>query len=54
MTDEYNLGYFEGIRNAFMSWNTTVRLTESEHIIAYLKWLADELEDARVLRDGHP
>ena len=51
---EYDIGYFEGIRAAFMAWNTLVGLTDTEHIKSYLQWLADELEDARVIRDGHP
>jgi len=45
MNEEYNLGYFEGVRNVFMALNT---LTDDDFII----WLASELAEAKQLRDG--
>lgn len=42
--EEYNLGYFEGVRNVFMALHS---LTEDDFNI----WLADELAEAKKLRD---
>jgi len=51
MTDEYNLGYFEGIRNAMMAFMTADWLNE-EHLNNYRHWLTDELGEAKRLKDG--
>ena len=55
MTTEYNLGYFEGIRNAYMALASFNH--HDDEILAsqrFLEWIAKELADAKVLRDGHP
>lgn len=52
MNEEYNLGYFEGIRNAYMAWASFNH--HDDHMLAlqnFLEWIANELADAKKLRD---
>ena len=42
---DYNLGYFEGIRNVFMAY------MQAPDEKSFLEWLETELADARRLRD---
>ena len=53
---EYDIGYFEGIRAAFMAFTNRMNAHPTTHagIDDFLQWIQDELEDARVIRDGHP
>lgn len=53
MNEEYNLGYFEGVRNVFMSWSTlmNMHLDQDDAIQAFMRWLADEFADAKKLKD---
>ena len=43
---DYNIGYFEGMRNALISY---VRMPNKEQ---WLAWLEAELKDAKELRDN--
>jgi len=50
--EEYNLGYFEGIREVYMAFATFQH--HDDHSLAlqrFLEWIAAELEDARKLMD---
>jgi len=45
MTDEYDLGYFEGVRNVMVAY---IRMPDKEQ---WFTWLTKELDDAKRLRD---
>ena len=49
MSDDYDLGYFEGIRNAMMAF---IQDEKSADCVFFFGWLENELEDAKRLRDG--
>ena len=42
---EYNLGYFEGVRNCYMEFIRT------GDVDMYIEWISRELAEARQLRD---
>ena len=50
MNEEYNLGYFEGIRNAFMAW-CRCSVSDPESLLAFSTWIQEELADAKQLKE---
>ena len=50
MNEEYNLGYFEGVRNAFMAW-CRCSVSDPESILAFSTWIQEELADAKKLKE---
>jgi len=60
MSEEYDLGYFEGVRMAFFIWTSNLVKYESDGVVemqlnseAFFKELEAELRDALRLRDQH-
>ena len=52
MTKEYNLGYFEGIRNAYMTYSTFNHHDDRELANQkFIEWISKELAEAKKLRD---
>jgi len=51
MSEDYDLGYFEGIRNAMMAFMSAGWLNE-EDLNNYRQWIMQELEEAKRLKDG--
>lgn len=43
--NDYNLGYFEGVRNVLMAY---IRMPDKDQ---FFQWLETEMADARRLRD---
>jgi len=46
--NEYDIGYFEGIRNAMMAFHLDANAGDC---VFFIDWLQRELEDAKRLRD---
>ena len=44
----YDLGYFEGIRNAFMAYAS---VHDDESLGRFKEWLIAELEEAKALKE---
>ena len=46
MSKEYDIGYFEGVRNSWMSL-----VSNGQDIDAFIAWISKELAEARQIRD---
>ena len=46
MSEEYDTGYFEGVRNSWMAL-----VSNGHDIEAFIEWISKELAQARQLRD---
>ena len=50
MTSDYDLGYFEGVRNVFMAYIKSAD-GRTESLVWFDKWIESELKSAKELRD---
>jgi hypothetical protein len=46
MSSEYDLGYFEGLRNAMIAY---MRMPDKDQ---FFEWLCNEVKEAKSVRDG--
>jgi len=52
MNKEYNLGYFEGVRNVYMAFSSFHHHDDNALALQrFIEWIGEELAEAKRLRD---
>ena len=52
MSKEYDVGYFEGVRNSWMALISKTKPEDGKASLEdYIAWISNELAEARKLRD---